>query len=128
MVFYRYLFVSIIIVSCTICMITTLFPRLTSPTLRVAMYFFFALSFVAPIIFLQSNYDPDIAMPPDWFRLAPIAVIYFVGTVIYLTKVPERWLKGQVDYFGSSHNIFHVMILVALALTMKESWLLYKER
>lgn len=128
MVFYRYFFVTIIMICCTICMITTLFPRLTSPPLRVSMYLFFGLSFVAPILFLEYNYNPEIALAPDWMKLAPIGVVYLVGTTLYLTKVPERWLKGQVDYFGSSHNIFHVMILVALILTMKESWALYLKR
>jgi predicted membrane channel-forming protein YqfA (hemolysin III family) len=109
-------------------MVTTLFPKLTSPILRVSMYFFFGLSFLDPILFLEYNYNPDIAMLPNWMKLAPIGAVYYVSTILYFAKIPERWLKGQVDYFGSSHNIFHVMILVALTLTMKESWLLYKDR
>lgn len=128
MIFYRYFFVTIITVCCTICMITTLFPKFTSPPLRVTMYLFFGFSFVAPMVFLSYNYDPSIALPPDWLKLSWVGGIYLIGTSLYLTKVPERWLKGQVDYFGSSHNIFHVLILVALVISMKDQWQLYRER
>ena len=77
---------------------------------------------------MKHQQDPELSLPPNWSKLADVGAVYFVGTVLYLTKIPERWLNGQVDYIGSSHNIFHVLILVALSLDMTDCWRLYLER
>ena len=37
----------------------------------------------------------------------------FVGFVFYVSKVPERWFPGYFDYVFSSHNIWHVALIVA---------------
>ncbi|XP_055618140.1 progestin and adipoQ receptor family member 3 isoform X2 [Toxorhynchites rutilus septentrionalis] len=34
--------------------------------------------------------------------------------LIYVTKIPERWFVGRVDYIGHSHNWWHVFVLAAL--------------
>ncbi|XP_023305716.1 progestin and adipoQ receptor family member 3 isoform X2 [Lucilia cuprina] len=36
-----------------------------------------------------------------------------IAFVIYAAKIPERWLTGKVDYFGHSHNWWHLFILAA---------------
>lgn len=41
--------------------------------------------------------------------------LYITGAVIYAARVPERWKPGQFDLFGSSHQIFHVLVLLAAA-------------
>jgi adiponectin receptor len=58
-------------------------------------------------------------MPADFGQLAIIGAIYSLGIVFFLAKIPERWLKGQVDYIGSSHNIFHVIVLFGIAIDFK---------
>lgn len=128
MIFYRYLFVTITAVSCLICMVLTLFPKFMYPPLRVSVFSVFGLSFLLPIVFLNCTYDPTIALPPDWDKLASIGFIGLAGTVLYLFMLPERFLKGQVDYFGSSHNVFHTLVVVALAVDFKQSWELYRQR
>ncbi|PHH49728.1 ADIPOR-like receptor SPBC12C2.09c [Ceratocystis fimbriata CBS 114723] len=42
--------------------------------------------------------------------------MYVIGAVIYAARWPERLWPGAFDHFGSSHQIFHVFVLVA-ALT-----------
>jgi adiponectin receptor len=128
MIVFRYIFVSIITVCCAICMYCTMKPKFGSPPMRVLVFFLFGLSFLVPILFLQFKYDPAISLPPNWSKLSDVGAIYFIGTFLYLTKIPERWLNGQTDFFGSSHNIFHVLILVALAVDMVDCWQLYVER
>ncbi|XP_053682168.1 progestin and adipoQ receptor family member 3 isoform X2 [Sabethes cyaneus] len=34
--------------------------------------------------------------------------------LIYVTRIPERWFVGKVDYIGHSHNWWHVFVLAAL--------------
>ena len=44
-----------------------------------------------------------------WFVLE--GVVYSTGTVIYAARAPERWAPGRFDMYGSSHQIFHVLVL-----------------
>ncbi|XP_065077116.1 progestin and adipoQ receptor family member 3 [Ochlerotatus camptorhynchus] len=46
-----------------------------------------------------------------------VMVMYLLtGTafLIYVTRIPERWFAGKVDYIGHSHNWWHVFVLAAL--------------
>ena len=37
--------------------------------------------------------------------------VYLGGAVLYAGKIPERWWPGMFDYFGGSHNIWHLAVL-----------------
>lgn len=41
-------------------------------------------------------------------------VISATAFLIYLCRIPERWMAGKVDFFGHSHNWWHFFVLVAL--------------
>ena len=41
--------------------------------------------------------------------------LYIVGAGLYVARVPERFAPGRFDFVGSSHQIFHVLILCAAA-------------
>jgi len=58
----------------------------------------------------------------DTFDLVPWAIggaFYIVGATIYMLKIPERFKPGRFDIWGSSHQIFHICILIA-------SWTIYQ--
>lgn len=40
-----------------------------------------------------------------------MAASYLIGTVFYLTRVPERWRPGMFDLCGQSHQIFHLLVI-----------------
>ena len=40
-------------------------------------------------------------------------ILYLVGAAIYATRIPERWSPGSFDIWGHSHQIFHVLVLIA---------------
>ncbi|KAG8721112.1 hypothetical protein FRC08_015606 [Ceratobasidium sp. 394] len=40
-------------------------------------------------------------------------MLYVVGALIYASRMPERWYPGRFDYFGASHQIFHVCVVLA---------------
>ncbi|XP_073002337.1 heptahelical transmembrane protein ADIPOR1-like [Typha latifolia] len=42
---------------------------------------------------------------------AAMAVSYLVGTIFYVSRVPERWKPGMFDVTGHSHQIFHVFVM-----------------
>jgi adiponectin receptor len=31
--------------------------------------------------------------------------------VVYVTRVPERWMPGRFDLAGHSHQLFHVLVI-----------------
>ncbi|XP_050428121.1 progestin and adipoQ receptor family member 3 isoform X2 [Adelges cooleyi] len=51
-------------------------------------------------------------------KLLPrIFYMYFfsgLAFLIYITKVPERFFKGRVNYFGSSHQWWHFLVVYVL--------------
>ncbi|KAJ9049518.1 hypothetical protein DSO57_1023647 [Entomophthora muscae] len=42
-----------------------------------------------------------------------MSVVNFIGTVSYAYRVPERWFPGHFDYFGNSHQVLHVCVVIA---------------
>lgn len=72
--------------------------------MRALVFLCFAMSFLAPLIFVSINYNPETSLPPDFGHLAVVGSIYALGLFFYLSRIPERFLKnGKVDYVGSSH-------------------------
>lgn len=70
-----------------------------------------------------------------WFWNQPEAVyttgyeilmgtFYGIGSLLYATRVPERWMPGKFDIVGNSHNLFHVLV-VAGAYTHYRAGLVY---
>jgi len=47
-------------------------------------------------------------------QIAGIYMIIAAALVVYVTKVPEKWFPGCVDYIGSSHQLWHVLVFFAL--------------
>lgn len=41
-------------------------------------------------------------------------VLVIIAFLIYITKIPERWFVGKVDFAGHSHNWWHLFVLAAL--------------
>ncbi|QIW95163.1 hypothetical protein AMS68_000681 [Peltaster fructicola] len=96
-----------------------LYPKFRTPDWRPFRAFMFVamgLSAVFPVIHGISNYgmqrmERQIGL--SWLVLQ--GVLYVVGAVIYASRVPERWRPGSFDIWGSSHQIFHVLVVLAAA-------------
>uniref|UniRef100_A0A1B0DK45 Uncharacterized protein n=2 Tax=Phlebotomus papatasi TaxID=29031 RepID=A0A1B0DK45_PHLPP len=41
-------------------------------------------------------------------------IIVGLAFLIYITRIPERWFSGKVDYLGHSHNLWHILVVCAL--------------
>lgn len=49
----------------------------------------------------------------DWVVLQ--GVLYIAGAGLYAARIPEKWAPGRFDIWGSSHQIFHVLVVAAAA-------------
>ena len=45
-----------------------------------------------------------------------IAFLYVLGAVLFATKIPERFFPGRLDTWFHSHQIFHVLVVLAATI------------
>lgn len=77
---------------------------------RVAFFIGLGATGFFPIVQLSLSRGGDFV----WAFYTPIAksmAVYVAGAFIYASKVPERWFPGMFDYFGGSHNLWHIAVL-----------------
>jgi adiponectin receptor len=80
------------------------------------MFVMMGLSAVAPVIHGLRLYGLEqmrktIAL--DWVVLQ--GFLYILGAALYAARFPERVKPGLFDIWGSSHQIFHVLVVLAAA-------------
>ncbi|KAL8745727.1 MAG: hypothetical protein Q9190_002166 [Brigantiaea leucoxantha] len=87
-----------------------LFNRADMNWFRVLFYITLAATGFAPVL------QTSVTKGTEWsyYFFIPIAksiLVYLGGAVVYASQIPERWLHGWFDYFGGSHNIWHLAVL-----------------
>ena len=94
-------------------------PKLRTPALRpfrALMFVLMGLSAVFPVLHGVRLYGVEHlrkSIGLDWVLLQ--GVLYIAGAAIYAARVPEKWSPGKYDIWGSSHQIFHVLVVLAAA-------------
>jgi adiponectin receptor len=56
---------------------------------------------------------------PYWFLEF---ALYGLGALFFATRIPESVLPGRFDVWGSSHQIFHVLVVIAFAVHLAGVW------
>lgn len=49
-------------------------------------------------------------------------ILYGTGAVFFITRFPECWRPGRFDIWWSSHQIFHIFVVIAAATHMYGVW------
>ncbi|KAF2008555.1 Hly-III related protein [Aaosphaeria arxii CBS 175.79] len=99
------------------CATATLHPRFRHPTLRkyrAVMYSslgFSSVIFVIHGLILYGWERQMKRMSLDW--MAATASFNVMGAIAYAIRIPERWSPYTFDFFGSSHQILHVMVIIS---------------
>ncbi|KAF2156863.1 HlyIII-domain-containing protein [Myriangium duriaei CBS 260.36] len=86
------------------------FNRADMQWLRVGFYVALAATGALPVTQLVMYRGASWAI----YFYAPITrsiAVYLTGACLYALKLPERWCPGAFDYFGGSHNIWHIAVL-----------------
>ena len=101
----------------------TLMPLFRTPKwrpVRAAMFVGMGLSAVVPVFHGLELYGYEYMRRAIGFNwLVTQGVLYILGAGIYAARVPERFAPGRFDIVGSSHQIFHVLVLLAAAAHLK---------
>lgn len=95
--------------------VTLLSPALSTKEyrkFRALLFFSMGFSGIVPAIHaLIVNWSE----PRRFIALAyesAMALSYAVGTLFYVTRIPERWRPGWFDLAGHSHQIFHIFVIM----------------
>ncbi|KAH8695326.1 putative hemolysin-III channel protein Izh2 [Talaromyces proteolyticus] len=100
-----------------ICTLVCVTPRFRTPEwrpFRAAMFVSMGLSGLVPVLHGLWLYDIEqmtYQIGLDWLLLQ--GFLYILGATIYAARVPERLWPGKFDILGSSHQIFHVLVVCA---------------
>ncbi|KAK3352795.1 hemolysin-III related-domain-containing protein [Lasiosphaeria hispida] len=101
------------------CLTVSWFDHFRTPAwrpYRALMFTGLGLSGVVPIFHGMSLYSYsqlNSMMGLNWIVLE--GFLYIFGAFLYAACWPERQFPGTVDIFGSSHQIFHVCVVLAAA-------------
>ncbi|GMM35374.1 PAQR-type receptor [Saccharomycopsis crataegensis] len=81
---------------------------------RALMFVLFGLSGVFPIIagWWILGGEEVFRRSDLWWVIAEGA-LYIFGAFLYAARVPERFAPGKFDIWGHSHQIFHVLVVIA---------------
>ncbi|KEH35830.1 hypothetical protein MtrunA17_Chr3g0134921 [Medicago truncatula] len=91
---------------------------------RASLFFMMGFSGVAPIMhkLILHREEPE-ALQTTGYEIL-MGVLYGLGALIYVARIPERWMPGKFDIAGHSHQLFHVLV-VAGAYTHYRDGLIY---
>ncbi|CAN4113059.1 unnamed protein product [Withania somnifera] len=76
--------------------------------LFMSMGFFGLIPAIHAVILKWDEPERNITLA---YELA-MALSYLIGTMFYITRIPERWMPGFFDLAGHSHQIFHVFVIL----------------
>uniref|UniRef100_T1KN21 Uncharacterized protein n=1 Tax=Tetranychus urticae TaxID=32264 RepID=T1KN21_TETUR len=80
---------------------------------RAGIYVIFGLSLTIPAILLFQKSCKSRQTTKIISSVIYTTIIYMTGGFIYTTRLTERLWPGKVDIIGHSHQIFHVIVVIA---------------
>ncbi|PNS20771.1 Cell morphoproteinsis protein PAG1 [Sphaceloma murrayae] len=87
---------------------------------RAGMFVAMGLSAVVPVghaVVAFGVAECDRRMGLSW--VVRQGVLYIAGAGLYAARIPERWAPGRFDIWGSSHQIFHFLVVFAACAHLK---------
>jgi predicted membrane channel-forming protein YqfA (hemolysin III family) len=84
--------------------------------LRIRLFTFWGVYGLIPTVhwvWLHGGFDNGI-VPILLPRIFVMYALCGLAFAFYLTKLPERYLPGLVDIIGHSHQIWHLLVFLAL--------------
>ncbi len=97
--------------------VLTMWEKFNQPeyrTTRAAVFVSLALICSLPVFhYLIENgfHTSTVEASMHWMIL--MGALYITGAVLYAARIPERFLPGKCDIWFQSHQIFHVLVIVA---------------
>ncbi|CEQ38934.1 SPOSA6832_00404 [Sporobolomyces salmonicolor] len=110
-------YIGLIYVAAAATIMVVISPQARTPAyrrMRTWLFISLGLSAVFPVGHAVYRYGLEEASANiSLFWLVLGGALYIAGALLYAERCPERFAPGKLDFFGSSHQIFHVLILLA---------------
>ncbi|KAJ9564128.1 hypothetical protein OSB04_000094 [Centaurea solstitialis] len=117
-------FITILGIATVLVSLLPVFDRPAYRNIRTGLFLGMGLSGAGPIFhkLVLFWHQPEAVHTTGYEIL--MGTFYGIGSLIYATRIPERWMPGKFDIAGHSHNLFHVLV-VAGAYTHYRAGLVY---
>jgi predicted membrane channel-forming protein YqfA (hemolysin III family) len=125
LIVWRYIWMTTTLFCAALALIIILCQENASAVLKSILFNIAALSSFGGLLHLQYFQDE---FPFDIFPFILAGGIVAVGTFCYSIKFPERYFKSTFDILGSSHQIFHVSVVVGGIMLFNVSFNMYIAR
>ncbi|EDO16289.1 hypothetical protein Kpol_1053p26 [Vanderwaltozyma polyspora DSM 70294] len=105
---------------CTICVLDQRFNSKNFRPIRAGFFILFSMSAVIPIGAGFSKFGFTEVLQRIQLRfVAWETFFYVVGALLYGFRIPETLYPGNFDLVGSSHQIFHIMVILGSVFHLK---------
>jgi len=130
--FFRIFYLSLISAVCLFIFLFSLTKTFTHPSkrkVRGVLFLVAGLSTAIPIVHLLFIGDDAGMIPNQKFGFWIIGGLsYVVGSLIYMGRFPEKKFPGKFCYYGSSHQIWHCLVITGIVMHYLGSIATYHER
>lgn len=96
----KYTYITVISIACAASFIFTLLPGTDSPNCRKfrgLLFVFVGLLAGAPVIQGAASTDPNVILNTQYWLGG--GLIYLLGALMYIARIPERFAPGKFDFF-----------------------------
>ncbi|RWS28046.1 adiponectin receptor protein-like protein, partial [Leptotrombidium deliense] len=98
--------------------VVSLWEKFSEPNfrpIRAGVFTAFGLSGIFPGVhwLLSQNWLTAESLRASFICLCLMGVLYILGALLYACRIPERYFPGKCDYWFHSHQIFHILVIVA---------------
>ncbi|CAR26304.1 hypothetical protein ZYGR_0H01130 [Zygosaccharomyces rouxii] len=106
--------------ACTVCVLSDKFNHKDFRPLRAGFFIAFGLSGVFPVAAGIIKFGIQGGVQRVQLKYLGLeAIFYIAGALIYGFRIPETMFPGRFDFWGHSHQIFHVLVVIASFLHLK---------
>ena len=115
--FSKCLHIGVLIILCGLCLVFCTLKRFTRPEFRlIRTMMFIGFGFYSFIPAFQIISQVGFSYANAVFPLSGLllmASVYVSGAGLYASRIPERFFPGKFDIWASSHQLFHICVLIA---------------
>lgn len=106
--------------ACSVCVLSDKFNHKDFRPLRAGFFIAFGLSGIFPVAAGMAKFGVHEVLQRIQLKLLGLeALFYIAGALIYGFRIPETIYPGRFDFLGHSHQIFHVLVVIASFLHLQ---------